>query len=422
MSRIRASEKHPPRKDSLLLVTAVALKDDGGSILIDDQTWHGLGQWLRYFGSVTYAGLDADGADGQSSVTWLPVKEVPGSERLTIVTLPRAFKPLKFLKSYSETRDRIADAISANERLCFTIGHLIGDWGSIAALEARRQGRAYGVWYDRIEYDVIRRSWQSLSWKARIRETISIPVAKALQASIVRNSTMGLYQGGDCFEHFRSTAPKPFCVYDTHTTEDDFIPAGQLRAKVEAVRAGAPLEICYVGRAAAMKGPMDWLDALGALKRRGVNFRARWLGDGPSLDEMRSRNAALGLSDVVQLEGFVADRARVAEAMRQAHVFMFCHKTPESPRCLIEALVSGSVIAGYDSAYPRDLISQHGGGCLTPQDDVTALAGAMAGLDADRTRLGDLIERAALEGRRFDEDTVYGHRATLMRDHLPVLV
>ncbi len=414
--------KSPPVKDSLLLVTAVALRERDGRYFIDDQTWHGLAQWLRYFAKVTYAGLDVEGAQKQSSTIWLPVDEVPGSENLKILKLPRAFRPLEFARTYAPTRRRLAEAIAASEKLCFTIGHLIGDWGSVASLEAHAQGRPYGVWYDRIEYDVIRRSWDSLSWRARIRETVSIPIARALQDVIVRRSTMGLYQGGDCYEHFRATAPRPFCVYDTHTTESDFIPTGTLAEKIARAKEGAPLSICYVGRAADMKGPLDWLGVLNLLKKSGARFDARWLGDGPLLGEMRQRVTDMDLGGSVELAGFVGDRAEVIEAMRRSQIFLFCHKTPESPRCLIEALVSGSAIVGYESAYSRDLLSQHGGGIVTPINDVAALARALVELDRNRSRLADLVSRAALEGRRFDEDTVYRQRALLMREQLPSLV
>ncbi|MCZ8100877.1 MAG: glycosyltransferase [Burkholderiales bacterium] len=415
------SGKSAPEKDSLLLVTAVALRKRDGRYFIDDQTWHGLAQWLRYFETVTYAGLDAEGSPDESSVNWLPVTDVPGSERLKILVMPRAYRPLTFARTYRETRRRLAKAIAANERLCFTIGHLIGDWGSVAALEAHAQDRPYGVWYDRVEYDVIRRSWSSLRWRARIREALSIPIAQALQKVIIRRSTMGLYQGGDCYEHFKPMAPMPFCVYDTHTTEGDFIPADRLKAKIAEVGDGAPLRICYAGRAAAMKGPQDWLRVLGMLRDAGVRFQAMWLGDGPLLGEMQQLRRDLDLSGSVELPGFVGDRNHLVEHLRRAHVFMFCHKTPESPRCLIEALVSGSAIVGYDSAYARDLLRQEGGGCLTPINDIAALAGKLVEFDRDRAGLADLIMRSGREGRRFDEDTVYRHRAMLMREHLPAL-
>ena len=63
------------------------------------------------------------------------------------------------------------------------------------------------------------------------------------------------------------------------------------------------------------------------------------------------RPDARGLGDVVSLPGFVSSRAKVMEFLRGIHVLVFCHRTPESPRCLVEALMSGTGILGYESDY-----------------------------------------------------------------------
>jgi hypothetical protein len=47
--------------------------------------------------------------------------------------------------------------------------------------------------------------------------------------------------------------------------------------------------------------------------------------------------------------------------LRRAHVFVFTHVTPESPRCLLEALVSGSPIVGYKSAFAEEVTTGRGG-------------------------------------------------------------
>ncbi|MGO4830732.1 glycosyltransferase, partial [Rhizobiaceae sp. 2RAB30] len=180
------------------------------------------------------------------------------------------------------------------------------------------------------------------------------------------------------------------------------------------IQSGALLRIVYVGRAAEMKGPFDWLEALAQAKQRGVTFEARWLGDGPLLDEMKRRAAGLGIADSVDFAGFVSNRGLTLSAMREADLFLFCHKTPESPRCLIEALVSACPIAGYTGAYPQGLIAADGGGLLTAMNDVGALAGSIAGLDSDRRRLAQLVRDAAKTGQRFDEEKLYRERAELI--------
>ncbi len=102
--------------------------------------------------------------------------------------------------------------------------------------------------------------------------------------------------------------------------------------------------------------------------------------------------------------------------MRDAHLMLFCHLTPESPRCLIEALVSGTPIVGYGSAYPEDLIAGHGGGVLTPMRPAP-LAAELVRLSGDRAALADLMGRAAQDGHDMNDEAVFAHRAALMKQY-----
>ena len=140
-------------------------------------------------------------------------------------------------------------------------------------------------------------------------------------------------------------------MHDIHITRRDHISAGGAGRQAGG-RPRERLRLAYVGRADPMKGPLDWIEVLERLAAAGVDFEATWLGDGADLAEMLRRVAAAGLGATgCALPGFAADRAAVFAALRAAHLFLFCHKTPESPRSLIEALVSGAPLVGYDSAY-----------------------------------------------------------------------
>lgn len=98
------------------------------------------------------------------------------------------------------------------------------------------------------------------------------------------------------------------------------------------------MKIVYVGRADPMKGGYDWVSALTGLAEAGVPFQATWFGEGTDMAGMKAVAAEKNLTDKVAFPGFLRDRASVLESLRDAQVFMFCHKSPESPRCLIEAL------------------------------------------------------------------------------------
>lgn len=195
-------------------------------------------------------------------------------------------------------------------------------------------------------------------------------------------------------------------MQDIHITHADHIAAAEW-ARAQA----GPLRIVYGGRANPMKRPFDWLGTLEGLAARRGDFRAEWLGDGSDLPAMRARVAAGELDGGLVLLGLQA-----------AHAILFCRKTPELPRVLIEALASGTPFVGYDSIFPRPLVSGHGGGSLTPMNDVAALTEAVAGLAAERGHLADLIVRAATDGAQFEDVKVFAHRSEVLRKHLDPFV
>jgi glycosyltransferase involved in cell wall biosynthesis len=97
----------------------------------------------------------------------------------------------------------------------------------------------------------------------------------------------------------------------------------------------------------------------------------------------------------------------------------FAHLTPESPRCLIESLLSGTPIVGYDNAFARDLLDGHGGGLLVPLGDWKKLGEAIATLAKDRGALSKMIREAGANGARFNDDTVFRERSALIKKYLP---
>lgn len=398
---------------SLLLVTHVPIRRGPRGPQIDAQTAQGIAQWCRHFGSVTYYGIAADSAASGTSA-WVDAMDA-WRGRARLVALPRAYRIGATLGAYRHVRRTLGDAIMRHRHLCFTFGGIVGDWPALAAREAIRQRRRYGAWIDRVEAPIIRNRAIGAPLQWRLAAAVAAPVGEHLTRYLIRNSAVALLQGLDTFSHYARHAPDPHCTYDTHTQERDRIDDMSLAAKRARALAGAPLRLVYVGRAAAMKGPGDWLDTLERLRARQVPFHAAWIGDGPELAAMRARVAAKGMSALVDLPGFEGDREVLLRRMRESDVLLFCHKTPESARCVIEALVSGCPIVGYETAYPRGLVELRGGGAFAAPGDVSALTERVAALHHDRAALARLFTDAAASGRLYDEDTVYAHRAALMK-------
>lgn len=401
---------------SLLIYAPVPVyRASDGGLFLDDQACNGLRLWADNFAKVV---VMLPIADGVSPSNWVSIEAVgPNLARIEIEPLPMAYRPDQFLRRYSATRRRIAALIERADLMGFAIGGLFGDWGAVSCFEAHRQGRPYYVWTDRVESQVERHQATHGPWKRRLRAYLTHRPMFWLERAVIKRAALGLFHGKETFDTYARYCRNPQIVHDIHLRKSDHIQPDALAIKLSGVSDGS-LRIVYLGRADQMKGSSDWVAVLQQLDALGVDFRATWLGDGPALAEMRATAEQSGLGARVAFPGFTSDRDAVFVALRQAQVFMFCHKTPESPRCLIESLVSGTPIVGYDSAFARDLISLHGGGLLVPKHDVRALARALADLAMDRERLGQLIGQAAKDGAPFDDEAVFQHRSQIISTHL----
>lgn len=405
------------QKGTLLLYLPVPVHRRDGVLCLEDQACNGLRLWAEHFDRLIV--MIPETTDGDPPEAWIPITSVgPAFERIEMVILPEAWRPDRFFRLLPSQLPRIRDAIGRADWLGFAIGGLFGDWGSVAAWAAHRMGKPFYIWTDRVESEVAKRTVSERSRLRRLTARFEIPLMAWNERALIRRSALGLFHGRETFEHYAPYASNPQLVHDIHLARADHIGPDALAAKRAASGAG-PLRVVYAGRAAEMKGPMDWLNTLENLTAQGVDVRATWLGDGPDLDAMQERVANGPLAGLVDLPGFVNDREALISALRNAHILMFCHKTPESPRVLIEALVSGTPIVGYDSAFPADLIADHGGGILVPRDAWDQLAEAVATLARDRQRLTDLMARAVADGAPYDDETVFEHRSDVIKTQLP---
>lgn len=397
----------------LLYIHVPVHRAEDGQLMIEPQAANGLRLWAANFNHVTVMQPLKPGLPDRPMC---PVSQIPGADRIIFDPLPMAYRPDQFLRRLPAARRRIAANIAQADHLCFSLGGLWGDWGSVSAVIAHQQKRRYAVWTDRVESQVTRHRGQIGKGRAALRCRLTWRPMARLERWIIRRAALGLFHGRETHDAYAPFCREPHLVHDIHVGKADHLGPGPLARKRQDAASG-PLRIVYAGRADPMKGPLDWVDILAALNRKGVDFRATWLGNGPLLGAMRTALDAAGLADRVDLPGFVDDRARVLEAMRQAHVMLFCHKTPESPRCLIEALISGTPLVGYEGAFAADLIAQHGGGRLVGMNDAAAAAGILEDLAGDRAQLADLMARASQDSAGFHDEAVFAHRARLIRDH-----
>ena len=402
--------------DCLLIYAPVPLfRNADGGLMMEDQACNGLRLWAENFDRlIAMHPLDP----GTPPPAWVPLDRVGANlARIRVEPLPMAWRPDRFLCALPATRARIGTLIDEADYLSFAIGGLFGDWGAVACIEASRRNRAHAVWTDRVESAVVRQQAGQGKWRHRLRARLTAGPMAALERHLIRRASVGLFHGRETFDTYAPFARRAELVHDIHISASDHIPKQRLATKIASAGQG-PLRVVYVGRAEPMKGGLDWVAVQLRLAAMGADVTATWLGEGSDLPAMRARSAAAGLGARVTFPGFANNRAQVLEALRAAHLLMFCHKTPESPRNLIEALISATPIVGYDGAYAQGLIEGHQGGVLVALHDVAALSEAVAGLARDRGLLADLIARAARDGAPFDDVGVFQHRSAMIRKHM----
>jgi colanic acid/amylovoran biosynthesis glycosyltransferase len=416
-----SGSEHVPAAGALMLVLpALVRRSTEGRLWIERQAHNGMMRWAESFERVNLA-CEVQALPAGEADRYLPMDDLLADGRINLIELPRVSRmPFGSLlgPAHLEAKRQLCLAIDASQYLCIALGHFREDWSHLAARLARRAGRRYAIWTDRVEYQVVlvehedRTGWRRLYRWARARWLLA-PMLKRMDERAVRGASLGLFHGQDCYDAYARWVPEAHIVHDVHLRPDEHINEVRFAAKRESAADG-PLRIVYVGRAAAMKGPDDWIRVMRRLRRAGLRFEATWLGDGPLLPAMQERIASSGLGSQVKLAGHVSDRATVLDALRDAHLMVFCHQTPESPRNLIEALMSGTPIVGYDSPYARDLVGADAARWLVPPHP-DALAQRVAELAGDPQTLDTMLHAARQHGRRFSDEAVFAHRSRLIR-------
>jgi glycosyltransferase involved in cell wall biosynthesis len=407
-------------RQGMLLVLPLPFRQVNGRVLCELQAGNGLERWADGFGSVTVIAplmTEADARQDQTFV-WRDTTTLREPHRFQFLLLPGAYTWVGFLFHYLVRRKELRARISSSRYLQFAISGLAGDWGAVAALEAKRQGRAYAIHSDTVAASVLWDASKTAGVGVRVRAKILSVLLLRYHQYLMKGARLGLLNGQDTFNTYRAFCPNSHLIHDLHTKASDQIGQAELREKIASAEQDACLRVVYAGRMEDLKAPLEWVRSIEMAVREGARIRATWIGSGSLFGEVSEYIRQKGLEPFIHLAGLEADRAVVLEKIRRAHVMAFTNKAKESPRCLLEALVSGTALAGYGSDYSRHLLKDYGGGLLTGRHDPSELAKLLLYLDQDRAALGRLIGEAARNGRRFTDEGVFRHRCELIKTHL----
>lgn len=404
--------------EKLLLVIPPVVRTVNGVPEVEADFSNNLRLYLTNFSHVTFAcpvfpDQEASGVILRSS----PLDEIPNSEKLSFIPLPYAYREDRYLRHYLSTRRLLTTEIAKAQYLIFS-PHAKYDWSTLAAQIAIKQKRKYDMESD---HDHASAAGFHLATMPpglnKLRKTLW---AKSFIKSAERcfsRSSLALLQGQDVFDAYRNIAPNPHKVLNVQISSEDQITSVQLQEKLSLIRENRPLSISYAGQAIARKGPLDWLKAIHGISKAGVEFQATWFGDGSMLPQMKHEANNLGIEDRVIFPGSVG-RSEIMAALKQTDIFLFCHKTGESPRCIGEALAAGCALVGYGTEYPRELVAACGGGEFAEMDNPQGLVEIIVFLNNDRQKLASLTAAAAASGRLLDRDVAMQKRIDLIKMYL----
>ena len=406
----------------LLLILPVPLRNIKGELYIEQQAHHGIRRWLDSFESLIVAApvIPEFLAQRLPEISWVPVNDLPLT--LKIVELPWAYRVDHFIKCLVSTRELLKLLVDNCRYLQFAVGGLWGDWAAVGALVAKKKKRKYSIHTDRVEHVVILQAVKNANLLRKMRIGFESFLMMCLHKTVISSCDLGLFHGMDTFTSYQawmcrkaSYDKHAFCIHDIH--DENLVEPEHLivSPSLTDISQRGVINIFYAGRFVLDKAPLQWLGVVNLLHQAAAQFHAVWAGDGPMRAEFESHVKGLGLQSVVETPGFVEDRAFLAERYRSADIFLFTHITPESPRCLLEALRLGVPIVGYDSAFARDLITHHGGGVLVPCGDQLALAEAVQALIESPAELNQLKNCAIQDGARFTSRAVFEERARLIK-------
>ena len=152
--------------------------------------------------------------------------------------------------------------------------------------------------------------------------------------------------------------------------------------------------VIAVGRLAAHKGFRYLVEAVHALRTRGIDLTLEFVGDGPERPALAALAGGLGMGDHVRFAGWVpfpAARRAMAEATLLVH--------PSDglgdglPNVVREAMALGTPVIASDVAGIPDALGD-GRGLLVPPCDTAALASAIERLLQDRAARHTMARRA----------------------------
>ena len=174
-------------------------------------------------------------------------------------------------------------------------------------------------------------------------------------------------------EHKGIIIPNPVSV--AAVKEDGFVPV-----------------VATAGRLIAQKNQKILVDAMSMVHKRFPEAKCRIYGEGTLRSDLQAQIDALGLKDVVTLEGNVKD---IHTRLAQCGIFALTSNFEGLSNALIEAMMVGLPCITTDYPGARELITDGENGLVVPMNDAAALAAALEKMIENQDGCADTLAKQA---------------------------
>jgi glycosyltransferase involved in cell wall biosynthesis len=238
--------------------------------------------------------------------------------------------------------------------------------------------------------------------RALARQALWLPVRRRLYRTVFDRVRAFLVIGSRNRDYYRSFGvPDEKCFWAPYGVDNDWFALSEPRRRAGRARVRAQMGVgdrtivfASSAKLIARKRPLDLVDAVAALRARGTEVHALFIGDGDERAAIEGRAADAGIGSAVSIAGFVNQR-ELPDWYAAADALVLPSDSRETWGLVVnEAMAAGLPVVVSDAAgCSVDLVRHGENGFTYPCGDVDALADRLqriASLDDEQRRaLGD---------------------------------
>lgn len=221
---------------------------------------------------------------------------------------------------------------------------------------------------------------------------------------------VGIADGIQCngtptFDAYRGISRSPLLYFDSRITREQLITTAALERRLEGLKSGRPLRLCFAGRINKMKGADQLVEVGRILNEMDLPFQLHLYGGGVLAETVRNQIAALGIGEEVRLMGHVPFAELLPKLQADYDLYLCCHPQGDPAMAYLEMMSNGLPIVGYANEALAGILERTPVGAKVPLYDNEGLARVIRQLSFER---GPLLEwsrtaRGFASEHTFDE-------------------